>query len=146
MAFLEFIRNRNKRQQESSQPSQQQETAKEMYSRQAVELSKSVGNLSQAQRAEAKEIGSELRQATQEISSTGTSPSSAPAPDGSNPEAMRQKMMQQDNAAPSLSPTTAQRGVTANEQEQPASQSSQQTDKTIPRPTTIARPQPSWER
>src|SRR5579871_3033888 len=115
--FLGFIRDRHS-QQASETPQQKPETAKEMYSRQAVGPSKSVRNLSQAQRTEAKEIGSELRQATQEISSTSTSPAAAPAPVGSNPEAMRQKMMQQDNAAPSLSPTTAQRGVTANEQEQ----------------------------
>jgi len=63
---------------------------------------------------------------------------------------MRQNMTSQDKAAPALSPTSAQQGKTANEQDGPApsedaSSKSQESSQEQTR-QTIARRPPSWER
>jgi hypothetical protein len=61
---------------------------------------------------------------------------------------MRQKMMQQENAAPALSPTTAQAGATAKDATRPSNESAGKTTEQSEQRTrqTLPRRPPSWER
>jgi hypothetical protein len=147
MAFLDFIRNRQEQSADQSQ-SQKPETAREMYTREAGQgAQRTVGELPEAAKEQAREIGARLDKATQHLRQDSAAPSPAPESTGS-PEPMRQRMMGQDNAAPALSPTSAQRGAVAHEQESPAPsrEESQSIARDSQRPQTIARPTPSWER
>lgn len=149
MAFLDFIRNRQG-QQQAAEPSAQQpkpETAREMYARQADP--KPLDQLKQTDREQAKDLGARLDKAAQDIRPNAAPPAPSSSDGANSPEAMRQNMTGQENAAPSLSPTSAERGVT--EQEKSAAspsredgQGSQQTSQE--RSQTIARTTPSWER
>jgi hypothetical protein len=150
MAFLDFIRNRQEQSADQSSQSQKPETAREMYSREAGQGApgqRAVGELPESAREQAREIGARLDKATQHLRQDSAAPSPAPESTGS-PEPMRQSMMGQDNAAPALSPTSAQRGAVAHEQESPAPsrEESQSIARDSQRPQTIARPTPSWER
>jgi len=149
MAFLDFIKNRQ--QQSVEQPTQpKQETAREMYAREAQQDTagqRSVAQLPDVDKAQARELGERLDKATQSIrQDTGAGP--APADTTGSPEPMRQNMMSQDKSAPDLSPTSAQRGSVTHEQEAsvPSQEESQSPVRESQRPQTIARPAPSWER
>jgi hypothetical protein len=146
MAFLDFIRNRQ--QPSAEQPAQQKpETAREMYARQSDP--KPLDQLRPADREQAKDLGVRLDNAAQSVRQD-TTPQSPSSSDGSSsPEAMRQNMTGQDNAAPSLSPTDAQNGKTEPEKTTASpsredGQGSQQASQE--RPKTIERTPPSWER
>jgi len=150
MAFLDFIRNRQEHSAEQSSQTQKPETAREMYARQAEQGGageRTVGELPEADKAQAREIGARLDKATQQLREDRVTPSPVPENAGS-PEPMRQNMMGQDNAAPDLSPTSAQRGSVGHEQEAsaPSREESQSPARDSQQPQTIARPAPSWER
>ncbi|HTV53583.1 MAG TPA: hypothetical protein VMI06_01570 [Terriglobia bacterium] len=123
MAFLDFIRNRQQvSQEQTTEP--KPETAREMYAREATQeqaSQRSVNELNQADKAEAKELGSRVDKAVEQIRSNDRPAAPSQSDSTANPEPMRQNMVNQDKEAPELSPTSAQRG-------------------------TIARPTPSWER
>jgi hypothetical protein len=152
MAFLDFIRNRQQQSPEQSSQQQKPETAREMYTRQAGEEragAKPMEQLPQADRDQAKELGARLDKATQHLRQDAPAQTPSPSDSAGSPEAMRQNMTGQENAAPSLSPTSAQRGTT--EQERPADSPSREDGEgarqtTQQRPQTIARTTPSWER
>src|ERR1700728_630123 len=119
MAFLDFIRNSQEQSADQSSQSQKPETAREMYARevgQGAPGQRTVGELPEAAREQAREIGARLDKATQHLRQDAAAPSPAPESTGS-PEPMRQSMMGQDNPAPALSPTSAQRGAVGHEQE-----------------------------
>jgi hypothetical protein len=141
MAFLDFIRNRN-RQQSVAQTSQERkpETAKAMYTRQAMEEKANRVAPTQDQEARARKIGEEFRKATQHSEQPVRPPSNGPN-DDTNRAAQRDKQNRQDKTQEALSPTDGTAGKTAS-QEKPAPP-----DMTPPRnPPTLPRPRPSWER
>lgn len=153
MALLDFIKNRQSQEQTSQQSQQQKpETAREMYSRQAQQEQTGqtkVEQLSQADKSAAKELGARLDKATQHIRQDAANQATAPTDGAASPQPMRQNMLQQDHAAPSLSPTSAQRGQTQEEARgnAPAQEGSQsERQATQQRPQTISRTTPSWER
>jgi len=147
MAFLDFIKNRDRQQPAGEQQTQQPETAKQMYARQAGEEqatpkpSELVRPEQQAKVAEAQALFSK---ATQEPPSPTPPPSPAPV-GAANPQPMKQQMMGQERIAPDMSPTSAQASARAEDVERPSAPA--------PAPTpeksqhqTMARPTPSWER
>lgn len=145
MALLDFIKNRHSQQAAAEQQSQQQhpETAKQMYSREAGEektAAKPVRQISNEQMARVDKVGTDLQKAMQ-VRGTENVPST-PTEGTDNAQPMRQPMMNQDKAAPALSPTSAQAGTHATEQESTAPSQ----DKSQSRSRTIARTMPSWER
>jgi hypothetical protein len=89
--------------------------------------------------SKAREIGARLDAATRHLSQSAPSPSAAPADGATSPEPSRQNMMNQDKAAPALSPTSMQTGKTA--PEKPLEKTPEKS-----RPETLPRPRPSWER
>ena len=148
MAFLDFIKNR---QQPGAEQSQQQkpETAKEMYTRQAEQEragQKPVQQLPDSEKSQARELGARLDKATQHLRQDAAPQTPARADSTGSREPMRQKMMAQDEHAPALSPTSAQRGQTANEKSPSPATSEKTPEQSQQRPQTIARPTPSWER
>jgi hypothetical protein len=152
MALLDFIKNRQ--QQPSGEQSQQPEpeTAKEMYSRQAAQEKtdqKPVQQIPEADKSQAKELGARLDKATQHIQQGAPAQTPAPADSTGSPQPMAQKMMNQDTAAPALSPTSAQSGTRESQQEAPAPSGESQAKaqgQSQDRAQTIARTRPSWER
>jgi hypothetical protein len=148
MSLLDFIKNRQTQQPAAEQQSQQQqpETAKQMYGREAVEekaAAKPISQISNEQMARVDKVGADLQKSFQTPGAESAPSSPTDGTDSAQP--MRQPMMNQDNAAPALSPTSAQAGMTATEQESTSpSQDSQA--KSQSRPQTIARTTPSWER
>jgi hypothetical protein len=150
MAFLDFIRNRPEQSAEKSSQAQKPETAREMYAHQSEQGApgqRSVSELPDGAKEQAREIGARLDRATQHLRQGSAAPSNIPENTGS-PEPLRQNMMGQDNAAPALSPTSAQRGTVEHEQESsaPSREESPSAARDSQRPQTIARPTPSWER
>lgn len=149
MSFLDFIKNRQTQQPAAEQQSRQQqpETAKQMYGREAAEekaAAKPISQISDEQKARVDKVGADLQKAFQTPGTEKSAPSS-PTDSTDSAQPMRQTMMNQDKAAPSLSPTSAQAGTPATEQESTSpSQDSQA--KSQSRPQTIARTTPSWER
>lgn len=155
MGLLDFIKNRQGQSQATEQQSQQQrpETAKEMYTRQAAQeraSQKPEPQIADAEKSKAKELGGRIdivAQGTQQIA-----PAQTPAPQGgaSSPEPQRQMMTGQDKVAPPLSPTSAQLGKAAKEQDAPApsqdaaAKSQERSQEQARR--TIARTTPSWDR
>ena len=154
MAFLDFIKNRQGQQQPAPQPSQQHkpETAKEMYTQQATQdkaAAKALDQIGPEQRAKVEDIKEKMQQATQHLRQNEQPASPAPTDGATGPQPMAQKMTSQDKAAPALSPTSAQAGTRATEQEAPAPSGESQAkaqEKSPDRPQTIARRPPSWER
>lgn len=151
MAFLDFVKNRQQSQSaDQSQPSKT-ETAKEMYSREASQgkaSAKSMQQMPPEQQAKVTEISGKLQQATQHMGQA-EAPAVAPQDSTASPQPMRQNMMSQDKAAPSLSPTSAQAGTPGTEQNAPAA--SQDTSKSEAKSAqqtaqTMKRTSPSWER
>jgi hypothetical protein len=156
MAFLDFINNRQGQRPAGEQQSQQQkpDTYKQAKTREAVEdkaALKPLDKLPEQPRADLNEVKARMEKASQQLNQNAPAPAPSQA-DSTNDsrEAQRQMMTSQDKAAPDLSPTSAQRGATAKEQD--ASKPSQEPpSKTQEQPKersrqTIARPRPSYER
>jgi hypothetical protein len=144
MSILDFIKNRQT-QQQSAAPQTQPETAKQMYAREATQdkaAAKSLSQLPADQKSKLAEVRTELQSHTIGQAPSANSLSSAPADATANPQPMRQASMQQDNAAPALSPTTAQ--AAARESEKPSVAPSQ--TKSQEQAKTMARRPLSWER
>ncbi|HUN56492.1 MAG TPA: hypothetical protein VMU41_00115 [Candidatus Binataceae bacterium] len=140
MALLDFIKNRQT-QQQSSAPEAKPETAKEMYARESVQQKsseKSPASLSPDQQARVREVQATMQQAAH--SPDQTSSPASPSEGATNPQPMAQMTMNQDKAAPALSPTTAQTGTRSHEHENASPSPAQTPARTMPRP------QPSWER
>jgi len=136
MGLIDWIKNRG--QQPTEQQSQQQsEVSKETSARSSSE--KTVGQLPENVRSEARDLGAKLDQATRNIQTDAPASPQAPADATDNQQPMRQNMMSQETAAPALSPTSAQDGVPMKDVEGPEAPAA------TPRPT-IARTTPSWER
>jgi len=152
MSFLDFIRNRQAQQQQSaSQP--KPETAKEMYSREAAQdraSARPVDQIPHSQQEKVDGIKADLQQAMR--GANADAPQSAPvvAEGATGPQPMAQMSMNQDKAAPALSPTSAQAGTRLSEQDAPAqsqeSPSAKTRERSQERQQTMARRPPSWER
>jgi hypothetical protein len=136
MGLIDWIKNRGQQPAEQSQQ-QQPEVSQETSARSSSE--KSISQLPENVRSEARDLGSRLDQATRNIQSDAPASPQAPADATDNQQPMRQNMMSQDNPAPALSPTSAQDGVPMKDVEGPEAPAA------TPRPT-IARTTPSWER
>jgi hypothetical protein len=143
MGLLDFIKNRN---QPSAEPTTQpkQETAKQMYTREAGEeraAAKPI-SLNEHHSAAATEANDLYRKGTQEGEHPAAASTPAPADSATDPQQpMVQPSMNQEKAAPPLTPTSAQAGAKEHEQEAHASVSPSPT----PSPT-LPRTTPSWER
>ena len=137
MGLIDWIKNRG--QQPAEQPSQQQqpEVSQETSARSSSE--KTVGQLPENVRSEARDLGARVDQATRNIQSDAPASPQAPADGTDNQQPMRQNMASQDKPAPDLSPTSAQDGVPMKDVEGPEAPAA------TPR-QTIARTTPSWER
>jgi hypothetical protein len=155
MAFLDFISNRQGQRPAGEQQSQRQkpEAAKEMNTRGAAQQNapaKQFENMRPDQQAKVKEAQTLFRQGTQEMAQAPSVRAQAPADSTESPQVMAQKSMNQDKAAPALSPTSAQKGTRATEKESaaPAQDASTQSKERSQEQTrqTIARRPPSWER
>ena len=154
MALLDFIKNRQEQQPVSEQQSRQQqpETAKQMYTREAVEAKaaeKPVAQIPESDKASARDIGSRVEQYSQDRAGNG--PTAAPADSSAAPQAMRQDANGQDKSAPALSPTDGQVAKTAlekapdspsqgSQEKEPSSQSPSHT------PNSPQRDRGGWER
>jgi hypothetical protein len=136
MGLIDWIKNRGQQPAEQSQQ-QQSEVSQESSARSSSE--KTVSQLPENVRSEARDLGARLDQATRNIQSDAPASPQAPADATDNQQPMRQNMMSQDNPAPALSPTSAQDGVPMKDVEGPEAPAA------TPRPT-IARTTPSWER
>lgn len=146
MAFLDFIKNRMARPQQADAPKAQQskpETAKQMYSREAAQPARqnNLDSLPGNERVRLDEIKARIEKATHYA---GPDSPARQASHGDAPvsqEAMRQNMRAQDKNAPSMSPTSAQAGMTSVE-----SGASLRPTPTPKVQQTVARRPPSWER
>ena len=156
MGLLDFIKNRMaSRQQAVAENAQEKkpETAKEMYAREAKQEEasrKPLDRMPPEQQAQVAEIKSRLEKATQ--FNQPEPPPNTPAPAGGR-QALRQMSMNQDEAAPPQSPTSAQMGSTETQKKAPSrsSERSEEPSKPSPtprndRPQTLPRRPPSWER
>jgi hypothetical protein len=153
MAFLDFINNRQgQRSEQQSQP-QKSEPTREVNTRGAGQENaptKQFENMRPDQQAKVAEAQTLFRQGTQETAPAPSAPAQAPADSTESPQVMAQKSMNQDKAAPALSPTSAQKGTRATEKDSPAPsqdssvQSKEQSQEQ--KRQTIARRPPSWER
>jgi hypothetical protein len=147
MGLLDFIKNRQSQQQPATaQP--KPETAKEMYTREASQeqvAAKPLDRIPSDQMAKVDGIKADLQRATQGGSPGAPSVSPTQADATANPQPMAQMSMNQDTAAPALSPTSAQAGARMHEQDSPAS-ADPKPEKSQDRAQTIARRPPSWER
>ena len=159
MAFLDFIKNRQASQQPAVAEKTQgpkPETAKEMYTREAKEPGangKSFAQLPPEKQADVASIKADLAKSTQTNQQAAPSNTPAAAEGSGSPQAMRQNATNQDKAAPSQSPTSAQMGSTqvekktaAPSQEPAGTPSKPSPTPASPRPQTLPRPRPSWER
>ena len=147
MAFLDFIKNRQS-QQQPSESAAKPETAKEMYTREAGQEKPAFkpNELSQSDKASLT--------TAKDLYQRGTAPGddsprmAAPEPEGAtSQQPMAQMSMNQEKAAPALSPTSAQTGTRSNKQEAPASpDNAQSQSRSQEQAKTMARRPPSWER
>jgi hypothetical protein len=139
MAFLDFIKNRNASPQQSvAKESQQPETAKQMYTREAAQAkSKPVEQISPDEKAKAADIGTDLKKTMGLHGPDGNGP--APAGGAASPEAVRQNMTGQNRAAEALSPTNMHSG-------KPVEKETKEPEKPKSPAPTVPRPRPSWER
>src|ERR1700677_1140330 len=119
MAFLDFINNRQGQRPAAEQQSQQQsqpqksEPTREINARgagQEKEPAKQFENMRPDQQAKVAEARTLFRQGTQETAQAPSVRAQAPADNTESPQVMAQKSMNQDKAAPALSPTSAQKG------------------------------------
>jgi hypothetical protein len=156
VAFLDFISNRQESQRQSGRDIQQQkpETAKEMYAREAAgEKGKytPAERMPESEQVKVKEISSRMQNLGQGVQRDHVSQTPAPgaAENSSSPQAMRQKMANQDKASPALSPTSEQSGKTAAENNSPSHENSgkaQRPNTSQSQQRTLPRRAPSWER
>lgn len=149
MGLLDWITKRNTgRQQSVAETPQRPERAKEMYTREAAQEKtnlKPLDRMPADQLAKVDAIKAKLEKATQHIDANALTPS--PAANGNDSlEAARQNMTGQGKHAPALSPTNAHAGKAAHETLPAPSQESPSKAPDKPRPQTVPRPQPSWER
>ena len=154
MAFLDFIKNREGQRAAAEQQSQQQkpESAKEWHTGNDAQDRAALKPLDQIkpehqQRVET--IKAEMQKLTQHQEKGAPSSTLAPADTTASPQPMQQKMMSQDKPAPDLSPTSAQQGTKAMEQDAPAAPDQGQSkaqEESAEQAKTIARRPPSWER
>jgi len=141
MPFLDFLRNRTQAQQPVAKTSQTpaRENAKHMYTREAAQERTSrspVSGMPEEQKARAMNAAAMLEKASQHIQHDHrafTEPADAMA----NQAAMRQNMTGQERTAHGLSPTTWHQGALASDPAPP---------RTPPKPRTLPRTPPSWER
>jgi hypothetical protein len=150
MDLLDYIKNRNASKQQSvaEKPQEQKpETAKEMYTREAAQEKANqnpIDRMPLDQQAKVEAVKGTLERATQHIEKSANAPTSVPADNADNREAMRQNMTGQDKAAPALSPTSAQAGQPVTEKapsKEPPTKTQDQG-----RAQSLPRPRPSWER
>jgi hypothetical protein len=153
MALLDFIKNGQQQSATQSSQNQKSETAKEMYTREAAREKSAVKPMDQMppdQQGKVEAIREKLQKATQHIQQNAPAQQGAPTDSTARPEPMRQNMVSQDKAAPALSPTSGQAGVTAagKSAATPSQDSSAKSqEKSAQRaPQTVPRRQPSWER
>jgi hypothetical protein len=124
MAFLDFIKHRNASKQPTvAQKSQERkpEHAREFFRGEAVREQaqlKPLAQMPEPYKAEAKFFGERIEREIQQLKERTVNAPADPASSSGTTSAqpMRQSMMQQDNASPSLTPTTAQAGIAATEQ------------------------------
>jgi hypothetical protein len=142
MRFLDFIKNREDQSTATEQQSQQQqpETAKQMYTREAIEDKANRVAPTPDQEKRAQQIGDEMRKTTPLAPEASPAPPAAPEDQGSN-SAQLQNQSNQDKTQESLSPTDSTTGKTAVPEKAPAPETTAE-----PTQKTIARPAPSWER
>jgi hypothetical protein len=139
MSLLDFIKNRRS-QQESTDQQPKPETAKEMYTREAIEENANRVGATPDQEKRAQQIGEEMRTATQSSPRLTTAPPDAPT-DQSGNTAHLQNQSNQDKAQEALSPTDGFAGKTALQETSVAQETTNERKQ-----NTIARPAPSWER
>jgi hypothetical protein len=149
MAFLDFIKNRGEQQPAVEQQSQQDrktEISQDLSTRQSsrnLAAKEAVTRLPRDIRSEAQQLGGRINRIAENSRDDAPALPQAPADATGNQQPMRQAMMGQDKPAPDNSPTSAQKGVRAEEVESPSAPSptpAQSPQRTLPRPT------PSWER
>lgn len=153
MAFLDFIKNCGQQEQPAAQSqSQKPETAKEMYRQKDVQdkaALKPLDRLKPEHQTTVEAIKTEFQKSTQHQEKSAPTAAPVPADATASPQPMQQKMMSQDKPAPDLSPTSAQKGTKAMEQDAPAASEQAQSktqEKSADQSKTIARRPPSWER
>jgi hypothetical protein len=154
MAFLDFIKNREGQRPAAEQQSQQQkpENAKEWHTRKDAQdkaALKPLDSIPADKQVRVDAVRAELQKSTQHQEKAAPTPAPAPADATASPQPMQQKMMSQDKPAPDLSPTSAQKGTKAMDQEAPATSGQGQSktqEKSADQAKTIARRPPSWER
>jgi hypothetical protein len=122
-----------------------------MYTRETAEqqaAAKPLSQISPEQQARVDTIKTDLQRATHSQGQNVEAPPPAPQDGAENPQPMAQKSMNQDKAAPELSPTSAQAGTRSTEQETPtvSEDTSRSPEHSPDRARTIARTTPSWER
>jgi hypothetical protein len=143
MAFLDWVKNRGEQQ---SQQQEKTEISQDVSTRQPsqnLSAKEAVTRLPENIRSEAQQLGGRINRVAENSQADGPAFPQAPADATSNQQPMRQGMSGQDKVAPDMSPTSAQRGVRAEEVEgpsAPAQTPAQSPQRTLPRPT------PSWER
>jgi hypothetical protein len=148
MGLLDFIKNRNQPSAEATaQP--KQETAKQMYTREAGEdraAMKPLDRLPEQPREQLDEIKSRMEKATAQPEPGAGSASPAPTDGASSPEPQRQNMASQETTSPDLSPTSMQAGRTASEKDTPAAPPDTPAAEKTPAPTPAPTPDPSPSR
>jgi len=140
MALLDFIRNRNASQQQAvANKSQEQkpETAKELYSREAMQEKATQRPITPEIKAQADRATATMDKATQHRQSQAA-PTSG---EGDSNSAQLQKQSHQDKSQEALSPTDSASGKTAVQEQQPAPEKTAERQQ-----ATVARRPPSWER
>jgi hypothetical protein len=146
MGFLD--RFRGEQQPAGQQQSQQQkpdvsQDVSTHQSSQNLSAKEAVTRLPEDVRSEARHLGERINKAAENSRADAPAMTQAPTDATSNQQPMRQAMSGQDNPVPDNSPTSAQRGVRAEEVDRPSAPSptpAQSPQRTFPRPT------PSWER
>jgi hypothetical protein len=123
MAMLDFIKNRQQQKpQNQPQQSQKPEPTKNVAAEQSAheKATAMVNQMKPQERARVEEVKTNAEAYLKEVNqNTAPAPAPASADGASSPQPMAQKMMSQDKAAPELSPTSAQKGTRATEQEAP---------------------------
>jgi hypothetical protein len=141
MGFITWIVNKRKEAPANNvQP--QAENPKQMFTRQAAEEGRNVRPFDQMtpeQKAKVEAIKERLEKVISP--SPDGDPPKSPGGGAAVPQAVRQNMSGQENAAPALSPTGTHKGQPGTETKPKA-----QPEKPAERPKTVPRPAPSWER
>jgi len=114
MAFLDFIKNRQQQaaspQEQKPETTKQPQTAREMYAQQDAPEKATQAPLTPEVKAQADRAMETLDKSSFHLRSQSAA---SPSETGGNSEPMRQNAVNQDKAAPALSPTTEQMGKVA---------------------------------